>query len=67
MTPFGSIFSFWVNKTSIARTTSKGDIMSIKEIENKMESALDDGDFSRAGFYAAMLIDAQDDDMLIAA
>lgn len=41
--------------------------MSIKEIENKMENALDDGDISSAGFYAAMLLDTQDDDMLIAA
>lgn len=35
--------------------------MSVKEINAKMEEALDDGDLARAGLYASMLEEVESD------
>ena len=57
MLPLGVYSPFWVNKTSIARTASKGDIMSIKNLNTLLEEALDDGDIGRAGYYAELILE----------
>lgn len=35
--------------------------MSIKTINSLLEEALDDGDIQRAGYYAALLIEAEEE------